>query len=153
MFLRVDPKNVFHFDGSFRPVPLQQTLIGISENDPVKRVAKFDTVCYDHVQAALHAGHQAMIFVHSRGETKTAADALLRIAQDRKQQALFELVLNSMANRPKFEPLVRKSRNEHLKRLFEWSIGVHHAGMMRTDRSLTEKMFVEGETDDRGMVD
>lgn len=37
-FLRVDPaKGLFFFDGSFRPVPLEQTYVGITEKKALKR--------------------------------------------------------------------------------------------------------------------
>lgn len=142
LFFRVNPENVFHFDSSFRPVPLHQTLVGVEESDPIKRLVKFNIACYDHAEAAIKSGHQVMVFVHSRGETKVVADALLDISRQRKQNTLFQL---NPSLRAKFEPLVRKSRDLHLKRLFEWGVGVHHAGMMRSDRSLTEKMFLEGD--------
>ncbi len=39
-FLRVDPaKGLFYFDNSFRPVPLQQQYIGITEKKAIKRLA------------------------------------------------------------------------------------------------------------------
>lgn len=138
--------NVFHFDSCFRPVPLRQTIVGIEEGDPIKRLAKFNTVCYDRVEEAVKAGHQVMVFVHSRGETRTIADGLLDMAMQRQQLELFNIKFNQSLLRSKFEPLVQKSRNQDTKRLFEWSMGVHHAGMMRSDRSLTEKMFVEGKS-------
>lgn len=39
---------------------------------------------------------------------------------------------------------VVKSRNKDLVRLFEDGVGVHHAGMLRVDRSLTERLFSDG---------
>lgn len=37
-FLRVDPaKGLFYFDNSFRPVPLEQTYIGVTEKKALKR--------------------------------------------------------------------------------------------------------------------
>ena len=37
-FLRVDPaKGLFFFDNSFRPVPLEQTYVGITEKKAMKR--------------------------------------------------------------------------------------------------------------------
>lgn len=37
-FLRVDPaKGLFFFDGSYRPVPLEQTYVGITEKKALKR--------------------------------------------------------------------------------------------------------------------
>ena len=37
-FLRVDPaKGLFYFDNSFRPVPLEQSYIGVTEKKALKR--------------------------------------------------------------------------------------------------------------------
>ncbi|THG01808.1 hypothetical protein TEA_006154 [Camellia sinensis var. sinensis] len=39
---------------------------------------------------------------------------------------------------------VLKSRNKQLVQLFEHGIGIHHAGMLRADRGLTERLFSDG---------
>ena len=39
---------------------------------------------------------------------------------------------------------VQRSRNQQLKSLFESGFGIHHAGMLRSDRTLTERLFSEG---------
>jgi replicative superfamily II helicase len=39
---------------------------------------------------------------------------------------------------------VSKSRNGQLKGLFESGFGIHHAGMLRSDRNLVERLFAEG---------
>jgi len=39
---------------------------------------------------------------------------------------------------------VKRSRNKELRELFPHGLGVHHAGMIRSDRNLTEKMFAAG---------
>ena len=37
-----------------------------------------------------------------------------------------------------------KSRNKQLAELFDCGIGIHHAGMLRSDRNLVEKLFGQG---------
>lgn len=37
-----------------------------------------------------------------------------------------------------------KSRNGQVKTLFEAGFGIHHAGMLRSDRNLVEKLFADG---------
>jgi activating signal cointegrator complex subunit 3 len=39
---------------------------------------------------------------------------------------------------------VSKSRNGQVKQLFEAGFGIHHAGMLRSDRNLVEKLFADG---------
>lgn len=43
-----------------------------------------------------------------------------------------------------FQKEVMKSRNKDLVELFESGAGVHHAGMLRADRGLTERLFSDG---------
>lgn len=39
---------------------------------------------------------------------------------------------------------VARSRNGQVKELFKSGFGIHHAGMLRADRNLTERLFAEG---------
>lgn len=39
---------------------------------------------------------------------------------------------------------VLKSRNKDLIEFFEYGVGVHHAGMLRAHRGLTERLFSDG---------
>ena len=39
---------------------------------------------------------------------------------------------------------VQKSRNKQLRDLFGDGFSIHHAGMLRQDRSLVERLFTEG---------
>ena len=42
------------------------------------------------------------------------------------------------------ERMVGKSRNVDVKELFQQGLGIHHAGMLRSDRNLSEKLFERG---------
>lgn len=39
---------------------------------------------------------------------------------------------------------VMKSRNKDLVEYFGFGVGIHHAGMLRADRGLTERLFSDG---------
>lgn len=43
-----------------------------------------------------------------------------------------------------FQKEVVKSRNKDVVELFEFAVGIHHAGMLRADRVLTEQLFSDG---------
>lgn len=43
-----------------------------------------------------------------------------------------------------FQKEINKSRNRELVELFESGFGIHHAGMLRSDRALTERLFSDG---------
>ncbi|KAJ8559466.1 hypothetical protein K7X08_003524 [Anisodus acutangulus] len=48
VFLRVDlKKGLFHFDNSYRPVPLAQQYIGITVKKPLQRFQLMNDVCYE----------------------------------------------------------------------------------------------------------
>jgi pre-mRNA-splicing helicase BRR2 len=56
-FLRVVPSNVFYFDNSYRPVPLQQTFIGITEKKGMKRFNLMNQICFEKVMEHAIAGY------------------------------------------------------------------------------------------------
>ncbi|CAF1520719.1 unnamed protein product, partial [Adineta ricciae] len=53
-FLNVKREGLFHFDNSFRPVPLQQQYIGITEKKAIKRFQIMNDLVYDKIMQ--HAG-------------------------------------------------------------------------------------------------
>ncbi|TBU58370.1 Sec63-domain-containing protein [Dichomitus squalens] len=132
--------GLFYFDSSFRPVPLEQHFIGVKgkPNSPTAK-KNMDKVVYDKVSELVHEGHQVMVFVHARKETVKAAEAIREEAQ--LDGTLEEF---SCQEHPQFEYFRRdiaKSRNKEMKQLFDLGFGIHHAGMLREDRNMMERMF------------
>ena len=84
-------------------------------------------------------GHQVMVFVHARKETVKSAQKLLEMAKDEGMVSFFET-----REHPKFDFYRRDvgtSRNKEMKELFDSGFGIHHAGMLRSDRNMMERMF------------
>ncbi|KAM3703462.1 hypothetical protein ACJW30_04G098400 [Castanea mollissima] len=142
-FLRVNPEaGLFFFDSSYRPVPLAQQYVGISEQNYLARNELLNEICYKKIVDSLRQGHQAMVFVHSRKDTAKTAQKLVELGRKFDDLDLF-----SNDKHPQFDLIKRevvKSRNKDLVELFEYGIGVHHAGMLRADRGLTERLFSDG---------
>ena len=69
-FMRVNPaKGLFFFDNSFRPVPLEQQYIGVTEKKPIKRLQ----VCFKLTLSLLQAnGPQPPIFLNNYQGAKMA---------------------------------------------------------------------------------
>jgi len=135
--------GLFHFDASFRPVPLETQFVGVSEKNIFAQKGIMDDVCYQKVADSLRAGHQAMVFVHSRKDTGKTARMLALKAQQNSELSLFD----ASADNPQYglaAKEARKSRNREITELFESGIGIHHAGMLRSDRNLMEKLFSDG---------
>lgn len=146
-FLRVNRyQGLFYFDSSFRPVPLEQHFMGIKgkQGSPHART-NLDKAVFYKVESLLQAGHQVMIFVQARKETVKSA---LSIREMCRAEGVEDLLL---AGREDKEGLVNQfkrdlstSRNKELRELFESGLGIHHAGMLRSDRNLSERMFEAG---------
>ncbi|KAG1103085.1 hypothetical protein G6F42_017270 [Rhizopus arrhizus] len=85
-FLRVDNKTgLFHFDSSFRPCPLKQQFIGVTEKKAIKRFQTMNEVCYEKVieQIDQREENQVLVFTHSRKETAKTAKTLRDMALDK----------------------------------------------------------------------
>ena len=146
-FLRVNPElGLFFFDGRFRPVPLAQTFIGIKNNKFPQCEADMDDTCYDKIVDFARKGKQIMVFVHARNATVKTAMALLEKARNKGQTGLFEPdgeeITGSQVGQAR--KLMSKSRNNQLVELFQAGFGIHHAGMLRSDRNLVESLFGKG---------
>jgi activating signal cointegrator complex subunit 3 len=142
-FLRVNPyRGLFFFDARFRPVPLAQTFIGVKETRPMAQRNQMDEVCYEKVVKFLRMGKQIMVFVHARNATAKTGMILKEMAQNKGTAAIFEPEEGPQLGLAK--SAVQKSRNRQLQELFNSGIGMHHAGMLRSDRNLVEKLFAQG---------
>lgn len=88
-FIRVKAnKGLFYFDNSFRPVPLEQQYIGITEKKAIKKMLLMNEILYEKVVE--RAGkYQMLIFVHSRRETIKTAKALKEMAFAKDQLSKF----------------------------------------------------------------
>ncbi|XP_054270395.1 activating signal cointegrator 1 complex subunit 3 [Macrosteles quadrilineatus] len=141
-FLRVNPyKGLFYFDGRFRPVPLHQTFIGIKALKPLQQMNDMDQVCYEKVHDMVAKGHQVMVFVHARNATVRTANVLREMAQLKGQLKDFEPGESSAAGLA--YKAFSRCRSKQLAELFQAGFSVHHAGLLRSDRSLVEKYFGE----------
>ncbi|KAK4997051.1 Pre-mRNA-splicing helicase BRR2 [Elasticomyces elasticus] len=143
-FLRVDTqKGLFHFDGSFRPCPLRQEFIGVTEKKAIKQLRTMNEICYTKVME--HAGkhdNQMLIFVHSRKETAKTA----RFIKDKalELETIGQILRSDAASREILHTESEDIKDADLKELMQYGLGIHHAGMSRTDRSAVEDLFADG---------
>ncbi|XP_030963282.1 DExH-box ATP-dependent RNA helicase DExH12-like [Quercus lobata] len=143
LFLRVDTKKggLFHFDNSYRPVPLSQQYIGITVKKPLQRFQLMNDVCYEKVMAV--AGkHQILIFVHSRKETAKTARAIRDTAL--ANDTLGRFLKEDSASREILHSQTDLVKSNELKDLLPYGFAIHHAGLARADRQLVEELFSDG---------
>ncbi|KAG7890659.1 hypothetical protein KL936_001943 [Ogataea polymorpha] len=135
--------GMFYFDQSFRPVPLEQQLIGVrAKAGSMQSRDKLDKTAYRKLVEMVEKGHQVMVFVHSRKDTVNTARNFIKMARENDDSWLFDC--SATPKHSFFEREMTKNKNKDLRELFQYGFGVHHAGMLRSDRNLTEKMFLSG---------
>ncbi|KAL7665431.1 RNA helicase [[Candida] zeylanoides] len=136
--------GMFYFDQSFRPCPLKQELVGV-RGKAGSKVARdnIDRVAYAKLRHYVAQGLQVMVFVHSRKDTAKSAQTFAEMARGDGDADLFDCSQNESYERLRRE-VGGANRNRELKELFPLGFGVHHAGMQRTDRNLTERLFLGG---------
>lgn len=142
-FLHVNPYiGLFFFDSRFRPVPLGQTFVGIKATSKIQQLHDMEEVCYNKVLEQVKAGHQVMVFVHARNATVRTAMALIEMAKNHGEACFFQP--DQGPEYGQCEKQIQRSRNKQMKMMFPEGFGIHHAGMLRADRSLMESMFSKG---------
>jgi pre-mRNA-splicing helicase BRR2 len=143
-FLRVDPmKGMFHFDGSYRPCPLRQEFVGITEKKAIKQLKTMNDVTYTKVLE--HVGqnrNQMLIFVHSRKETSKTA----RYIRDKalEMETIGQILKSDAGSREALNSEAEAVSDRELKDLLPYGFGIHHAGMSRPDRTSVEDLFNDG---------
>ncbi|OLN95658.1 putative helicase mug81 [Colletotrichum chlorophyti] len=143
-FLKVNRyAGLFYFDASFRPVPLEQHFIGVKGKAGSKQSKEnLDTVAFEKVRDMLQRDHQVMVFVHSRRDTLLTAKMLHEKAVED-----FCADLLDPTGHPNYENALRdmkQSKARDIRELISKGLGIHHAGMARSDRNLMERLFSEG---------
>eukprot|EP00835_Amoeboradix_gromovi_P000169 NODE_6_length_48303_cov_0.387022.p1 type:complete len:1732 gc:universal NODE_6_length_48303_cov_0.387022:3792-8987(+) len=139
-FLKCPSSNVYYFDHSYRPCPLSQEFIGITERR-FKRLELINNILYEKVME--DAGkYQVIIFVHSRKDTLKTAQLLLEMFIS--NNTLGKLFSNIQGSINVLQSISDQCENKKLKSIIPHGFGIHHAGLSRNDRTLIEDLFADG---------
>lgn len=143
-FLKVNlMAGLFYFDASFRPVPLEQHFLGVKGKAGSRQsMENLDKASWEKVKEMLKEEHQVMVFVHSRKDTIKTARMFYQMALDDGCEDLFDNTGHQRYDQACRE--MERSKGRELRELFKKGFGVHHAGMLRSDRNLMERMFGDG---------
>lgn len=139
--LRVKPENLYAFKNNMRPIPLEQTYVGISVKSAFKRFQKMNEICYEKV--TIHAkDSQVLVFVHSRKETVSTAQMLRDNAIS--DNTIARYIGEDVGVREILRGEAERSKTPALVDLLPYGFAVHHAGMNKEERNLVEDLFKEG---------
>ena len=143
-FLKVNRSvGLFYFDASFRPVALEQKFIGVKGRPGTKASRdNIDLTVFERVKGMLECGHQIMVFVHSRKDTVKTARTFLQMAQDRQCLDLFDC--QSVEGFATAMKELKSTKGRELREIVPRGVGIHHAGMPRSDRNRVEQLFTQG---------
>lgn len=143
-FLRADMESgLFHFDGSFRPCPLRQEFVGVTDRKAIKQLKTMNDVTYNKVIE--HVGtnrNQMLIFVHSRKETAKTAKYIRDKALE--METINQILRHDAGSREVLSEAADQATDRDLKDLLPHGFGIHHAGMNRVDRTDVEDLFAQG---------
>ena len=136
--------GLFYFGAEYRPVPLLQTFIGVTKTNVTERNTLMTQIAYDKALGAIRRGKQVMVFVHARNDTVRTARALLERARELNDAEAFLPDLEAIPQYKLYAKEVGKAKSNEVKELFGGGFGIHHAGLLRGDRSLSERLFANG---------
>ncbi|KTW26222.1 ATP-dependent RNA helicase BRR2 [Pneumocystis jirovecii RU7] len=141
-FLKVDLEHgLFYFDNSYRPCPLKQEFIGITEKKAIKRLQLMNDITYEKVMEQARK-FQVLIFVHSRKETAKTA----KFIRDKclEEETIGQILHPDAATREILQSEAKEVSDTNLKDILPYGLGIHHAGMTRADRKSAEELFAAG---------
>ncbi|GCB24855.1 pre-mRNA-splicing factor brr2 [Aspergillus awamori] len=143
-FLRVDPlKGLFHFDGSYRPCPLKQEFIGVTDKKAIKQLKTMNDICYNKVLEQVgQRRNQMLIFVHSRKETAKTAKYIRDKALE--METIGQILRSDAASRAILAEEAETVDDPSLKDLLPYGLGIHHAGLSLADRDSVQALFSDG---------
>jgi antiviral helicase SLH1 len=135
--------GLFYFGEMFRPVPLEKHFIGVrGKAGSQTSNTNLDRVAYDKVLDLVREGHQVMVFVHARRDTMATARKLHEFAMRDGTIDYFDCSAEKGWESARID--VGRSRNSEVREFFDFGFSVHHAGMLRSDRNLAERLFADG---------
>ena len=108
----------------------------------MKRLTALNQVAYEKALSSVAEGNQVMIFVHARNDCFRTARAIMDFAIQEDKLSMFETTEHKLHEAGTRD--IQKSRNKQIQELWEGGFSTHHAGMLRSDRNLVERLFSQG---------
>eukprot|EP00762_Andalucia_godoyi_P001056 ANDGO_02041.mRNA.1 DExH-box ATP-dependent RNA helicase DExH14 len=138
-FLRVHPeRGMFFFGAEFRPCPLSSSFYGVRQAANTAVTQRImSQIAFDKCLEAIMSGKQVLVFVHSRRETVKTAETLRDLARKTGKVSMF------LSKTPEDRNLYRLKAAD-AGNLLQDGFCVHHAGLLRSDRNVIEKAFLNG---------
>lgn len=137
-WLGVGERGLFNFKPSVRPVPLEVHISGHAGKHYCPRMAAMNRPTYRAI--IQHAPDKpTLVFVSSRRQTRlTALDLISYCSADDRASQFVNM------EHEQLERALGGVRDPALRHTLAFGIGIHHAGLGESDRTLVEELFVHG---------
>ncbi|UYV68024.1 ASCC3 [Cordylochernes scorpioides] len=136
-WLRINKVGVYNFRSTVRPVPLEVHISGYPNRHYCPRMALMNKPTFQAIKT--HSPDQpALVFVSSRRQTRlTALDLIAYLAAEDNPRQWVNMTDVEM------DYHLENVRDQNLKLVLAFGIGLHHAGLQEKDRALVERLFLE----------
>ena len=136
-YIRKSTPGLFNFRPAVRPCPVTVHIEGFSEKKYCPRMGTMNQPCFNAI-INFSDKKPVLIFVSSRRQTRLTALDLIALAAN-----------NSIGLRNPFLRISEQEMNkilecvqdENLKQSLQFGIGLHHAGLIESDRKIVENLF------------
>jgi replicative superfamily II helicase len=134
-WLGIKLTGLFNFRHSVRPVPLEIYIDGFPGKHYCPRMISMTKPAYSAILT--HSPSKpTIVFVSSRRQTRlTAQDFVALCGSDENPKRFLKLEENEL------NALLFKINDPSLKHSLQFGIGLHHAGLVDTDRKIVEELF------------
>lgn len=136
-WLGVSEGGCFNFHPSVRPVPMQVHMQGYDGKHYCPRMASMNKPAYAAI-LDYSRDQPVIVFVSSRRQTRLTAIDLAQhsMAADSPRQFL-------KMDDDELQGVLVQVKDQNLKHTLTFGVGLHHAGLAETDRSLCETLFAQ----------
>lgn len=137
-WLNIKPAALFNFRHSVRPVPLEIHISGYAGKHYCPRMMSMNKPCYSAILS--HSPDKPVIvFVSSRRQTRLTANDLISLcALDDNPKRFLKM------DERDSESIVERIKDQPLAHALSFGIGLHHAGLVESDRKVVEELFFNG---------
>ncbi|KAJ8934566.1 hypothetical protein NQ318_017265 [Aromia moschata] len=135
-WLSADKRGIFNFSSAVRPVPLEIHLQGFAVKHYCPRMAAMNKSVYQAIcQYAPESS--ALIFVSSRKQTRITGYELVKfLVSDNNPQKWLHCDASEL------DRIKLRLIDQDLAQLLNFGIGMHHAALADSDRSIVEQLYV-----------
>ena len=136
-YIRKSPPGLFNFRPAVRPCPVTVHIEGFSEKKYCPRMGTMNQPCFN---AILNFSEKkpVLVFVSSRRQTRLTALDLIALSTNNTVGGRTPF-LNCSAE--EMNQILDCIQDDNLKNSLTFGIGLHHAGLVESDRKIVENLF------------